>query len=371
MEINNTKHIGIMSMHRIINYGSYLQAYGLKYVVENESGCVPEFIDYPFEKDITVQYKSFKSRLFAKIKKNINVLNFIKIKKYYINEREALIEDLKQIDIDKHNFNKELDILIIGSDEVFNCLQPYPVGYSKALFGKDYDNCAVISYAASFGHTKYEDLIKYGIADEIGSMLSKFKSISVRDDNSYSIVKALTGREAIIHLDPVLIYDFKSEMKEYVTHECDYIIVYAYTGRLSFEEEKYIKKFAKKINKKIISIGNYIRIADKNIICNPLYIFSYFKNADYIITDTFHGSIFSIKTNSKFCTIIRDSNRNKLSALLSKLERTDRMVNKLEDIERLYAVPIDYAITNSVIEEEKKRTVEYIKGNYENVRVSK
>ena len=116
-------------------------------------------------------------------------------------------------------------------------------------------------------------------------------------------------------------------------------------------------------NKKIICIGHYSNIVDKNIICNPLYVFSYFKNADYVITDTFHGTVFSIKMNTKFCTLIRDSNRNKLEALLKKLDKFDRKVEKMEDIEQLYNTEIDFYKTNQIIEQERKKTTLYLKEN--------
>lgn len=48
--------------------------------------------------------------------------------------------------------------------------------------------------------------------------------------------------------------------------------------------------------------------------------------ADYVITDTFHGTVFSIKMNTKFCTLVRDSNRNKLEALLNKLDKLDKIL---------------------------------------------
>lgn len=194
-------------------------------------------------------------------------------------------------------------------------------------------------------------------------MLSRFAAISVRDENSAHIVRQLLGYSPEIHMDPVLMYDFTQEIAEYTTYERDYIILYAYTGRLSREEENYIKKFAKRHNKRIICVGHYSNIADKNIICNPLYVFSYFKNADYVITDTFHGTVFSIKMNTKFCTLVRDSNRNKLEALLNKLDKLERKVEKLEDIERLYNTEVDFYKTNQIIEQERKKTTLYLKEN--------
>lgn len=360
--------VGIMSMQRVINYGSFLQAYGLKKIVENITGQSVEFIDYEFGIDLISKNKRSgkKESLIYKIKKNRTPWNYFRKMKYFKQVRNNLIKDMKTIGVDLPKVNQDVDTLIIGSDEVFNCLQPYPVGYSKQLFGEGYEKSVLISYAASFGNTQYDDLVKYDIEVEIKKMLSNFKGISVRDENSAYIVRQLLGIEPEINMDPVLMYNFIDEMKLYTTNESGYIIIYAYTGRLSKAEENYIKEFARDRNKRIISIGHYSSIADENITCIPFYVFSYFKNADYVITDTFHGTVFSIKMNTKFCTIIRDSNRNKLSALLERLGRLDRRVEKLSDIERLYNISIDYSRTNAIIENEKQKTITYLKDKLQN-----
>jgi len=356
----------MLDMQRIINYGSFLQAYGLKKMIESVSKSEVEFIDYRFGVDITNRLKKPQSKaesIVDKILKNRTPWNYLKKKNFFKEIERNLILDLKDIGVDKLNYDCDVDTLVIGSDEVFNCLQPYPVGYSKQLFGDGYAHSKIVSYAASFGSTRYEDLVDTGIAHEIKTMLSRFAAISVRDENSAHIVRQLLGYSPEIHMDPVLMYDFTQEIAEYTTYERDYIILYAYTGRLSREEENYIKKFAKRHNKRIICVGHYSNIADKNIICNPLYVFSYFKNADYVITDTFHGTVFSIKMNTKFCTLVRDSNRNKLEALLNKLDKLERKVEKLEDIERLYNTEVDFYKTNQIIEQERKKTTLYLKEN--------
>lgn len=356
------KKVKIMSMQRIINYGSFLQAYGLKKTIES-LGYEVGFVDYKYEKSI-VKYDA-DTNFFDKIIRNINIIEFIKRKKMFKKFKEKYNNDyLKILDINNmHDFTKDFDTLVVGSDEVFNCLQPYPVGYSKNLFGHGYEDKNVISYAASFGHTTLYELKEYGIDLEIGDLLRKFRSISVRDENSYKIVKELTKQEPLKHFDPVLISNYDSEIKDTKIAEKDYIIVYAYTGRLTAHEEKYIKNFAKINHKKIISLGFYQRIADENIVVNPFEVLSYFKKADYVITDTFHGTIFSIKMNTKFCTIIRDSNFNKLSSLLKSLDQEDRMVKNLSDINRLYNKECDFTNTNKIILNESLKSVEYLKNN--------
>lgn len=156
------KKIGIMSMQRIINYGSFLQAYGLKKMIESVSKSEVEFIDYRFGVDITNRLKKPQSKaesIVDKILKNRTPWNYLKKKNFFKEIERNLILDLKNIGVDKLNYDCEVDTLVIGSDEVFNCLQPYPVGYSKQLFGDGYAHSKIVSYAASFGSTRYEDLV--------------------------------------------------------------------------------------------------------------------------------------------------------------------------------------------------------------------
>lgn len=345
-------------MQRIVNYGSFLQAYALKKIIEQIGDNQVQFVDYTYEPPINdiqeSRIKCWRRRL---------AFNYLPGKIFSKKCAYRLKKDLKKIGVDQINRNADVDTLVIGSDEVFNCMQGYPVGYSRELFGKNYENIKVISYAASFGHTTIVDLKKNHIEKDLGEMLSKFAAISVRDQNSYEIVEKLTDKNIYRHLDPVLLYDFKEGSVLQRSDKQPYIIVYAYTNRLSKREEKYIKTFARTRKMKIYSVGNYNRIADKNIICSPMEVFSIFKNAEYIITDTFHGTIFSIKMNMKFCTIIRDSNKNKLEALLRTLNRLDRVVVALEDIEKLYQMEIDYTMTNEIIKKEKKKTETYLLDN--------
>lgn len=353
------KKIGIMSMQRIINYGSFLQAFGLKSILE-KLGYDVQFVDYRYEKTVSqLESKSF----FEKVIDNINVIEFINkkitLKKF---QNRYNNEYIKMLGVDNINYNPKIDALVIGSDEVFNCLQGYPVGYSRELFGKNYESIDVISYAASFGHTTLEKLKKYEIDKEISDMLKKMKNISVRDENSYEIVEKLTCNAPSINFDPVLVASYE----EYITNNVklkNYIVVYAYTGRLTSEEEKYIKKFAKKSNKKIVSLGMYQKIADYNLVVSPFEVLEYIKKADYVITDTFHGTVFSIVNHTKFCTIIRNSNKNKLSYLLDKLKQTNRMVISLDDIAELYKKEVDFKQTDKIIEKEKKNTIMYLKKN--------
>ncbi|MDI9241547.1 polysaccharide pyruvyl transferase family protein [Fusibacillus kribbianus] len=339
--------IGIMSMQRITNYGSFLQAYGLKQVVEELSGKegTVEFVDYQPEAPVAHVKESVSKRrcLVARV---INMMSSSYRK--YRNEQLKIGSTFTEFCnayqqkflptlgvSDKRNYSPKLDLLIIGSDEVFNCTQPEStVGYSRQLFGKDHNARKLISYAASFGSTTLEKLEQYSIKQEVGELLGKFDALSVRDQNSSLIVDELCHRTPEKHIDPVLLYNFPEVDKIEVKLK-DYLIVYAYADRIQEHEAVAIRKFAEQKQKKIITLGFWMPWADEYVIASPLEVLAYIKHADYVVTDTFHGTIFSIKYQIPFATIIRKSNQEKLGDLLDTFELQSRQVYNVEDIGKI------------------------------------
>lgn len=191
------KKVGIMSMQRIANYGSFLQAYALKALIER-LGYDVQFVDYHVDKPIISGETESGNKIIRKINKGLEVFKykaplshkiaFIKYKNNYSKKYMPLLGIT-----DERNYNPQLDCLVIGSDEVFNCIQKNSnVGYSLELFGKDNNTKRLISYAASFGNTTLDKLKKYKKDEEIRNLLNKFNAISVRDKNSLEIVEYLT-----------------------------------------------------------------------------------------------------------------------------------------------------------------------------------
>lgn len=362
------KKAGILSMQRIYNYGSFLQAYGLKKILE-ELGCDVEFVDYHPGKCL-VDLKQ-KNGLLRKFSKGLEVLriqaplkaklNFIKYKKNFGEKYHGYLGIDSQ-----YNYNPELDILVIGSDEVFNCVQDNPnVGYTAELFGVGSQAETVISYAASFGNTTIERLKQYKVEKEVSEWLNSFNTISVRDNNSYEIVKELTGKAPELHLDPVLMYDYmkKCPVMSMQADDSDYLVLYGYTGRFSKEECRKIREYAIEKKLKILCIGGIQHCCDKFVDCSPFEVFSYFKNAYAVITDTFHGTIISIITQQRFATFVRSSgygNAEKVSDLLKRLNLEEQIVFNVEKLGKIVEKKIDYLSVNYIIENERKRAYQYL-----------
>ena len=85
------------------------------------------------------------------------------------------------------------------------------------------------------------------------------------------------------------------------------------------------------------------------------------KNASYIITDTFHGCVMSIKFNRQFIALVRDSNRQKMSSLLDQFGLSGRMCESVEDLTNRMDQSSEYDKINKYIELEKELSMKYLK----------
>lgn len=370
------KKVGIMSMQRIANYGSFLQAYALKQLIE-ELDCKVEFVDYHVGQPVIDEKSDSKNKYLRKLKKGFETfsykaplshkISFIRYKQSFSKKYLSLLGITNEM-----NYNPKLDCLVIGSDEVFNCIQKNAnVGYSLELFGKNNNAKKLLTYAASFGNTTLDKLKKYKKDDEIAELLRKFDLISVRDANSGKIVEKLTDKVPVYNLDPVLTYDYMNycdKIPDLSINE-KYLILYAYSGRISNDEAEWISKYAKKKNLKVYAIGGIQKCADCFIDCSPFEVLSYFENAEEVITDTFHGSIFSVITHRPFTTLVRQSvgndygNEEKLSDLLKRLNLENRMTTNVADVASINKEKIDFEKVDEFLKKQRLLAIEYLKSN--------
>lgn len=254
------------------------------------------------------------------------------------------------------------DAVVVGSDEVFNISPDAKWGVSYQSFGDVHCDCT-ISYACSFANTTYEDLCALNIEKRIAAAMNKFKAISTRDSASEQDARILTNRDVSIHLDPVLVGDFNAIVPNSIPYK-DYILVYSYDNRIhETSEVKAIKRFAKRYNKKLISFGFYQNWCDKNILVDPFTLMACFRNASYVVTDTFHGTVLSIKHNRPFTAFIRDSNRNKITDLVTRLHLENRVVVAPQELKSVLESNIDYDSVNKRLAMERKRSLEYLYRN--------
>lgn len=363
--------VGILSMQRVINYGSFLQAYALKQLLKENGAGEVYFVDIIPGRILVENPISKKSRLtryWIRIRELITAGTLISGLKTFIFFRmvgRSIRKSWPQLNLGKRP-NTPFDIVIVGSDEVFNCTQDVPWGYSTQLFGDiPYSfTRKLVSYAGSFGYTNIEKLQFYGIDKEICGFLKRYDAISVRDKNSEYIISKLIGITPKIHIDPVLAYGYKQEINSFKKPPltASYMIVYSYQDRINDEAEiNAITDYARSQGLKLISIFCHYDWCDKAAVPkSPIEVLRWFKYAECIVTDTFHGTIFSIITASNFATLIRPSNRNKVGYLLNSLN----LNTKEADANTLHSIlsnRVDYNICNSILEHKRNEAKGYLK----------
>ena len=357
-----------MSMHRVINYGSFLQAYSLKSVLER-MGHTVVFVDYhvgkpivPYRKSELLKFRIKNHPLIAKPLKKL-LCRLHHNRDNYVFDYLFSEEYLAMMGVsDRRTYNEKVDLLVIGSDQVFSCLQPDAhIGYSKELFGQYKHAKSIVSYAGSFGHTTYEELCELNIDRQIAHWMKSFDHISVRDTNSPQLLARLGVEGVVKHIDPVFLSDYDQLTCREVPYD-NYVIVYTYTSReYSDAEVACIRDFAHRNGKQIMMIGKHKPWSDINIHANPFEMLSYYAHADFIITDTFHGTVFSIKLNKQFVTMIREDNVEKLGDLIATFGMEARCIRDLGELQSYYERQIDFTEVNSIIDAERKRSIAYLK----------
>lgn len=361
--------IGIISMQRVKNNGSFLQAYALYSKLKAYRHDV-EFIDYNDEMhaEEKKQVESFSKRVFKTIKSILNpkyrrLVEVAKHRQLFNEKYTSFLSDIGLTKAYNYHSGKEFDLIVIGSDEVFNICQYSDKNYAIPweLFAEGLHTHKVITYAASCGQTSLQKVGEIQETEHCKELLSRFSAVSVRDENTYNFVRGLTGSEPIYHIDPVLWMDEFPKDPLYKKPNYKYLLVYAYTMRMNSEAEQVaIKTYAKKHGLKIICVNCYQPWCDVKITTTPFALLEYIRDAECVVTDTFHGTVFSIRNNTKFVTIVRESNRNKLRSLLKQFSLSAREVSGIENFEKIMEAPIDFETVNRTLDIERNRSKEYI-----------
>lgn len=340
--------IGILTHYNVSSHGAYLQMYAMKKKLESMGHKVViltynknfDFVDEELKQKFSVSPRSIPYYLkHYLIKQGIGIT-------WYQTKKQLTLGKFgkKTFNYEDYSCVQGLDMAIVGSDEVFS-LQ---YGANAMMYGHGVAAKSIISYAPSFGQTDMKRIKEFNCVELISDGLRKFKAISIRDKGSQEIVKELLESEPQIVCDPALLYDFKEELQQLnVKGKQKFIGIYAYNVNLNESDRvNVIQKYAKKHDLKLYSIGAYHKWCDKNIDCNPVEMLWYFKNAECIVTDTFHGTISAIIGQTPVCVFVRD-NTVKLDYLLVMLGIQNRKVNYIDDLEEMLETPMNYSDINS------------------------
>jgi polysaccharide pyruvyl transferase WcaK-like protein len=316
--------VGIITFHHTPNYGATLQTYALSKILKCWGHDV-EIIDYQ-PKKIVEFYRRECIIIDKKMQINRRAIdNLIKAFKmrFFLLYRMKLSPQKCSERAELKNLAQRYDIIIAGSDQIW-CLDAYR-GFDPSFFLDFVDGriTTKISYAASFGETTQLGKQK----ELICQLINQFDAVSVRDSNSLELIKEECNKEATKVLDPTLLIEYYNILSVPKSKE-NYLLMYTQKG-LTLEQKNFIKLISKIKNLSIISIGKYNDIATKNVIgISPEKWLGYFSQASYIITNTYHGTIFSLVFKKPFNVFYNNKKSNKTGDLLKSLDLENRIISE-------------------------------------------
>lgn len=353
--------VGILTHYTVVNQGAVLQMYALDRWLKEHNHDVR----------ILTYSKNFDFDSTEKKRYSLSIKNYPFYFKEYVLKKGiglAWFNVKKQLLYKRFNQNHFIyenyatwhsDATVVGSDEVFSLA----VGCNMMMYGHAVNTDTLIAYAPSFGQTNLDRIEQYNCKELIRSGLMKFSALSVRDENSANIVEVLTGKRPELVCDPVLLYDFLNTHVSIKKLRKPYLLLYSYDRWMIDEKEiQAIKEYAKKKQLIIASIGTYHKWCDVNIVCDPLEWIEYYRGADEVITDTFHGAVLSIITNRKTAYFIRSLNSNKLLNLLTIFGLQNRILDEIDvnKIENIQNENVDFNKINDKLKEYRASSEEFL-----------
>lgn len=359
--------IGILTFHRAINYGAFLQAFALqKYLIN--LGHQVEMIDY-WPKAHEATYKLFYIKPNATVTERIKTIIAIILKATRFQKRrhKMLVLQYKYFNISKQIkyssnsdlFNLDVDCIVYGSDQVWwNSNIPNYKGFDDVYFGGVVSPIIKrIAYAPSMGVMTFDKDDQHYLS----RVLKRFDLLSVRETDLRDVLQPLTERPIEIVLDPVFLLD----QKEWATFctplrtKEKYVLFYnVIPSKLA---RKVAEKLAEEKNCQLIELTGrvdalkygktYVQTA------NAFEFLSYIRNAESIVSTSFHGVAFSILFEKDFYALGMKNNSGRVASLLRQLDITHRLCE--DDV--MNSNPIDYNMVNKKLFHLKETSIKYLK----------
>lgn len=357
--------VGIVTMYRN-NYGAFLQAYSLLTMLK-ELGYSPEIIRYDYDRDRTILgIPLLKAKRPVKFVKRLAVeliryrshrmrdKVFAKSINKYIDESKVYYRTYKELE----NTPPPYDVYLSGSDQVFNVsLSPQALKARLLCFVKEGIR---ISFAASSG----EKTLSPMRLTEFEKALPLFQSLSVREEGLANWIRQNMGLQVFHHLDPTLLLS-KEKWERFAQISCDiepnsYIFYYRVARQPDVQMRA--EQLSKELNLPVyVADGNdnFSNMLPRDGFISPETWVGMLSNAAYVVTNSFHGTAFSIRLNKKVSVVLPPTGQERIRDIISKcnLKRlTDTRVLDNEEMIKLYECAYEYLLR------EQERAIIYLRG---------
>lgn len=356
--------IGISTIIDFDNYGNRLQNYASQQVIKSlglESETLPKVISFGIKRKfkelvfslLVYFYDKSSKQDIAKLNQKLREKKFRDFTSRYISASKHYVESYDAL----KTLESDCNFVVTGSDQVWN----YNFRPNLAIdFLQFVSKEKRISYAASFGVSEIpeehqEKYIRY---------LNDMNCLSVREHAGQGIIKDLTGKEAEVLIDPTMMLN-KAEWlqiasKPKCTPQKKYLLTYV-LGNQTEEFKTFVTQLAKE---KDLEVLNLLNPYDKDIHCVDPGEFVYLINhADVMITDSFHGAVFSILMETPFVIFERQdecvSMNSRIETLVTTFKMQSRLSSHIKSVEDVYN--IDFSYIDEILKRERDKAIIYLK----------
>ncbi|MGN8786412.1 polysaccharide pyruvyl transferase family protein [Blautia sp. HCP3S3_D9] len=369
--------IGIITFHASDNCGSMLQAYALQTILEKKYKCETEIIDFS-SKGQRQMYSLWDTKLRPRIiKSNLKAIPYWKSIKRMKFDYKEFSETNFHLTEKKYKNNDELfelkekyDIVIAGGDQVWNIrCRDTDLAYFLNFVGKS----SKVAYSPSLGAV---NINQYASDPSVyKKLLEKFDYLSVREPNGQKWLEELIGRKVPIIADPTMLLTKEQWLKSLNVKSTGikgkFIFYYAFSYSNTVLNER-LSKVANEMGMKVVvlekkawsvnHLDEYkIELFERS---GPLAFIELMNEAEAVVTDSFHGTLFSALFNKNFCNfrhkVEMDPDDDRSQALLSQLGLEDHYVLGEEIRSEDLWIPTDYEKVNDKIEAMRIRAFDYI-----------
>ena len=383
--INEKNKVGIVTLyHNNYNFGGLLQAYALPKVIKEHFGIEAEQIDYiPAEQKTKIKPNNDKKSVLQYLYQlvyNFGIVFFGTISKKNLYQRKQAFDSFmdeilhSEIAYDQNTISKSLDqyrLFICGGDQIWN---DYKEKQNIKVYTLQFvpSHVKKIAYAPSMAiletTSDFNQIMRTG--------LNELNSISVREKKSVPLLELLTKKKINIVVDPVLLMtENEWECVARVPKKKDkYILCYLLGD--SVEYRKAVKKFARKMNKPILTFPhiflNVVRKCDlffgdiHDYTSGPREFLGLIKNAEFVITDSFHACVFSMIFETPFVVFERNKIGEKINMnsriydFLEEYHLENQLVSEKELADMKEIPGIDFTYAHKHWEKRREESLKYL-----------
>ena len=361
--------IAIITRHAITNYGSLLQTFATEEILR-DLGVDVITIDYVrsdetpenatkllLKKSKRWNKNAFTRAVYYLVQQPDHVFagrRFRKFQKEWLSLSEkgySSIDELKQDVLDA-------DVFCTGSDQVWGNIgsEEYDPAYFLEFVPRTKKR---ISIAASLGISTLSDNAEryYKVA------LDSYYAITVREKSAFDLISDITTKEIHQILDPTLLYEKKRwEQKIESMNLNGYVLLYQLNANLKMDS--YAENFAKKVGKTLLRVSPELHNGAKSgkfvFLPTPGQFLYLIKNADYMITDSFHGTAFAITFNTQFIDVFPPEKSTRNRSILELTGLMDRVLTSFDDYS-FSEKRIDFTHVNEIIHDERIKSLDIIR----------